>query len=91
MTKDKLVDNISAKCEGMKKIDIKKCLDATFACISECLQEGDSVAVSGFGTFQINHRSARRGVNPKTLEKIDIPACKVPKFKASATLKKICK
>ena len=84
MNKTDLVNAIAA--QGLSKADSKKALDAVLAAISGALKEGDKVAILGFGTFSINERPARDGINPATKEKITIAAKKVVKFKAGAEL-----
>jgi DNA-binding protein HU-beta len=85
MNKSELIDKIAAGA-GLTKVDAKKALDATVAAIKEALVAGDKVALVGFGTFSVNERPAREGINPATKEKIAIPAKKVAKFKAGAEL-----
>ena len=85
MNKSELIDKIAAGA-GLTKVDAKKALDATVAAIKEALVAGDKVALVGFGTFSVNERPAREGINPATKEKISIPAKKVAKFKAGAEL-----
>lgn len=70
----------------MSKSDSKKALDATIEAISNALKGGDKIALIGFGTFSVNERPARQGINPATSQKIQIPAKKVVKFKAGAEL-----
>lgn len=84
MTKTDLVNAIAAT--GLSKADSKKALDAVVSAISGALKEGDKVAILGFGTFSVNERPAREGINPATKEKIQIAAKKVVKFKAGAEL-----
>ena len=84
MNKTDLVNAIAA--QGLSKADSKKALDAVLDAISGALKEGDTVAILGFGTFSINERPAREGINPATKEKITIAAKKVVKFKAGAEL-----
>lgn len=84
MNKTDLVNAIAA--QGLSKADSKKALDAVLDAISGALKEGDEVAILGFGTFSINERPARDGINPATKEKITIAAKKVVKFKAGAEL-----
>ncbi|WP_337578389.1 HU family DNA-binding protein [Prevotellamassilia timonensis] len=84
MNKTDLVNAIAA--QGLSKADSKKALDAVLDAISGALKEGDKVAILGFGTFSINERPARDGINPATKEKITIAAKKVVKFKAGAEL-----
>lgn len=84
MNKTDLVNAIAA--QSLSKADSKKALDAVLDAISGALKEGDKVAILGFGTFSINERPAREGINPATKEKITIAAKKVVKFKAGAEL-----
>ena len=85
MNKSELVDKISA-IAGLTTADSKKALDATLVAIKEALAANDKVALVGFGTFSVNERPAREGINPATKEKIQIEAKKVAKFKAGAEL-----
>ncbi len=84
MPKTDRVNAIAAT--GLSKADSKKALDAVVGAISGALKEGDKVAILGFGTFSVNERPAREGINPATKEKIQIAAKKVVKFKAGAEL-----
>ena len=85
MNKTDLVNKI-AENAGLTKADAKKALDATLDAVANALVEGDKVALLGFGTFSVNERPARTGVNPATKQKIEIAAKKVVKFKAGAEL-----
>lgn len=85
MNKTELVDKIAAGA-NLSKTDAKKALDATVAAVKEALVAGDKVQLVGFGTFSVNERPAREGINPATKEKIAIAAKKVAKFKAGAEL-----
>ena len=62
-------------------------MDAITSAITDTLAMNERVTLVGFGTFQVMERKARRGVNPQTREAINIPAKKVPKFKAGKNLK----
>ncbi len=84
MNKTDLVNAIAAA--GLSKADSKKALDAAIDAIAEALKNGDKVAILGFGTFSVNERPARTGINPATKEKIQIAAKKAVKFKAGAEL-----
>lgn len=86
MTKAELVANVAAKAELSKK-DTEKAVAAVFETIKQALIEGDKVQVLGFGTFELRNRSARKGRNPQSGEVIDIPASKLPSFKAGKALK----
>ena len=85
MNKTELIDKI-AEGAGLTKADAKKALEATTAAIKDALVAGDKVALIGFGTFSVNERPAREGINPATKQKITIAAKKVAKFKAGADL-----
>ncbi|MBQ8656576.1 MAG: HU family DNA-binding protein [Prevotella sp.] len=85
MNKTELIEKIAAAA-GLTKVDAKKALDATTAAIKDALVAGDKVALVGFGTFAVNEKPAREGINPATKQKIQIAAKKVAKFKAGAEL-----
>lgn len=85
MNKTELIEKI-ANGANLSKADAKKALDATIEAIKAALIEGDKVQLIGFGTFSVNERPAREGINPATKEKITIAAKKVAKFKAGAEL-----
>ena len=85
MNKTELIDKIAAGA-GLSKAEAKKALDATTAAIKEALVKGDKIQLVGFGTFSVNERPARDGINPATKAKIKIAAKKVAKFKAGAEL-----
>lgn len=87
MTKDELVDAVANKTNLSKK-DTDLIINTAIDTITKTLQEGGKVVLTGFGIFSVNQREARMGVNPqKPGVKIQIPAMKVPKFKAGKTLK----
>lgn len=87
MTKDELVDAIAAKTNYSKK-EVETVVNTALETITKTLTENGKVALTGFGTFSVNKRAARTGVNPqKPGEKIQIPAMNVPKFKAGKSLK----
>ena len=85
MNKTELIDKIAEKSK-LTKVDARKALDATVEAIKDALVEGDKVALVGFGTFSVNVRAAREGINPRDKVKIQIPEKKVAKFKAGAEL-----
>ena len=85
MNKTELIDKIAAGA-GISKADSKKALDATVNALKEALSAGDKIQLVGFGTFSVNERPAREGINPATKAKIQIAAKKVAKFKAGAEL-----
>lgn len=87
MNKTDLINEIAAKA-GLSKADARKSLDATLESIELALANDDKVQLIGFGTFSIVEKEARTGINPRTKEKIEIPARKVVKFKPAADLAK---
>lgn len=85
MNKTELVNAIAEKA-NLSKADAKNALDATLNAVADALVAGDKVALLGFGTFSVADKPARTGINPRTKEKIEIPARKAIKFKAGAEL-----
>ena len=86
MNKTELVASVAEKAELSKK-DAEKAVAAMLESVEEALKAGDKVALVGFGTFEVRERAAREGHNPHTGAKIQIPAAKVPAFKAGKALK----
>lgn len=86
MTKSELVANVAEK-SGLDRKQADKAVAAIFDTIKKALIEGDKVQVIGFGTFENRTRSERKGRNPRTGEEINIPASKLPSFKAGKGLK----
>ena len=78
-----------AKQAGTSQKEADAVLAATLATIRDALKKGDSVAFLKFGTFKISKRAARKGRNPQTGKEIQIPAAKLPVFKASAAFKEL--
>ena len=87
MNKTELINEIAAKAE-LNKADARKALDATLESIAQALVNDDKIQLIGFGTFSVIEKEARTGINPRTKEKIQIPARKVVKFKPAAELGK---
>lgn len=86
MNKGELV-NALAKNLDVANAQADKMLNALIDIIVSTLKKGDDVAITGFGTFAAKKRAARTGVNPRTGEKLQIPAMTVPKFKAGKSFK----
>jgi len=86
MNKDDLIAKV-ANSVGVSKTDAAKSVDAVFSNITSSLKGGNEVRLVGFGTFVVANRAATTGRNPRTGESIQIPAKKVPKFKAGKALK----
>lgn len=86
MNKSELVDSIASKA-GLTKVQANDALNAFIASVGEALSKDDSIALVGFGTFSVKERAARTGRNPQTGAEMQIPASKVPSFKAGKGLK----
>ena len=86
MNKTELVAAIAEKAELSKK-DSEKALKAFIDTVTDELKKGEKIQLVGFGTFEVQHRAAREGRNPRTGETMTIAASKAPKFKAGKALK----
>ncbi len=86
MNKGELVDAVASKAEVTKK-QADTVISATIESIMEAVASGDKVTLVGFGSFERRHRKAREGRNPKTAEKMQIPATEVPAFSAGKLFK----
>jgi DNA-binding protein HU-beta len=87
MKKTEFIEAVANKA-GITKTEASKNVNAVLDVITDTLAGGDSVVLTGFGTFKVRHTKARNGVNPRTKERIRIPASKRPAFSAGAVLKK---
>src|SRR2546430_6919157 len=86
MTKADLVEEVSKVTELTRK-DSEVIVDTLFESVIKALRTGDKLEVRGFGSFRVRQRNARVGRNPKTGEKVEVPAKRVPYFKPSKELK----
>ena len=86
MNKTELIAAVAEK-SGMSKKDAEKALAAVVDTLTDAMVKGDKVQLVGFGSFESKCREARMGRNPKTKETIEIPATRVPVFKAGKALK----
>ena len=86
MNKNELINAVAERANLTKK-DSEAAVSAMIEAITDALCEGDKVQLVGFGSFEVKKREARVGRNPKTKEAIEIPATKVPVFKAGKLLK----
>ena len=90
MNKTEFINAVAEK-SGLSKVDAKKAVEAFVETVSSELKEGGKVALLGFGSFSVAEKAARKGVNPKTKQPIEIPARKSVKFKDGAELTEIIK
>ncbi|MBE6038473.1 MAG: HU family DNA-binding protein [Anaerofustis stercorihominis] len=86
MNKAELIAAISKKTDMSRK-DVEKIVTSMLDTVTETLKNGDRVSLVGFGTFEAKQRASREGINPRTKERIVIPATKSPTFKAGKVLK----
>lgn len=88
MTKTDLINDVAKSVDGLTKKKAAEVVDAVFEKIHDALKKSDKVQIVGFGTFEVQKRAARQGRNPQDPKKvIQIPAKKVPVFRAGKALK----
>ena len=88
MTKQDLINHLADKA-GVTKKQAALLLESFMGAVTMTLKKGGTLTLTGFGTFRVSHRNARMGVNPRTKQKIKIPASKVPAFKAGKKLREM--
>src|ERR1041385_2609307 len=88
MTKAALVYDVANAAELTKK-DAERLVEIVFDTIIQSLNKGEKIELRGFGSFRVRGRGARRGRNPKTGEPVNIPAKRIPYFKAGKDLKQL--
>lgn len=81
--------NVIAEKGGYSKKEADKALAAVLDSITESLEKGEKVTLVGFGTFEVRDRAAKVAMNPVTKAPVDVPARKVPAFKAGSALKAV--
>ncbi len=86
MNKTELIDAV-AQSADISKAAATRAVDTIIEQITDTLKKGEQVVLVGFGTFAVKDRAARKGRNPQTGQAIDIPAAKIPGFKAGKALK----
>lgn len=86
MNKSELIEAVAQNAD-LSKASAARAVDAMVDAVTNALKENDSVSLVGFGTFSVRERAARSGRNPRTGATINIPATKVPSFKAGKALK----
>lgn len=88
MNKSELINSLSEETAFSKK-DVARVLDATTRIIERTLKKGEKVSITGFGSWSVSRRPARKGINPSTKERIDLPAVHVARFKAGKNLREL--
>lgn len=90
MNKTELINSLSEETAFSKK-DVTRVLESFTRIVERVLKKGDKVSLTGFGTFSTAKRPARKGINPATKQRIDIPEITVAKFKAGKGLRDLVK
>ncbi len=90
MNKSELINSLSEETTFSKK-DVLRVLDSLIRIIERTLRRGGKVSITGFGTYWVSRRPARRGINPATKERIDLPEVSVPRFKPGKQLRELIK
>ena len=90
MNKSELISSLSEETTFSKK-DVSRVLESFTRIIERTLKSGGKVAITGFGSFWLSNRPARKGINPATKERINLPAVSVPRFKAGKNLRETVK
>jgi DNA-binding protein HU-beta len=86
MNKASIIEDVHGKLGGTKA-DAERLVDGIFDSVVEALKKGEEVSIAGFGIFSVRQRAARKARNPRTGAMVDVPATKVPKFRAAKALK----
>ena len=86
MTKAALVEAV-ARVTGLTKKDSEVIVERVLASITEALRRGEKIELRGFGSFRLRDRESRKGRNPKTGDKVEVPSKRVPYFKPGKALK----
>lgn len=87
MNKVNLIDIVANKMD-ITKAEASEIVELVFSTIKESLKQKEDVNIGGFGLFMNKTRAARKGINPKSGERIDVPEHNIPFFRASAKLKR---
>ena len=88
MTKAVLVEEV-AQVTDLTKKDAEVIVDTVFRCIIDALHRGEKIELRGFGSFRLRRREPRKGRNPKTGDRVDVPSKRVPYFKPGKELKEL--
>jgi DNA-binding protein HU-beta len=86
MTRNELINEVEKKT-GLTHRQCERSILALFDVMTREIAHGEKIQVLGFGTFELHNRAARQGINPRTGEIIDLPACNIPYFKAGKSFK----
>lgn len=87
MTKRELIESIIAAREKLPRREVESLVNRVFDTLVEALERGERIEIRGFGSFVVKDREGRTGLNPKTGERVEVPAKRVPFFKAGKELR----
>lgn len=87
MTKSVLIEKVSERVGSLTRKQTEIVVETVFDSIKEALVRGEKIEIRGFGNFKLKHRKPRKARNPKTGEKVDVPAKRVLHFKAGKALR----
>ena len=87
MTKTKLIEAVHKKDNRLTKVQVSQVVDAMIEAMTMALAKGGKVEIRGFGNFRVKQRESRKARNPMTGEMVEVPAKRVPYFKAGKELK----
>ena len=90
MNKSELINELSEETTFSKK-DVTRVVDSLTRVIGRTLKKGEKVSITGFGSFWTSKRPARKGINPATKQRIDLPEVSVPRFKPGKNLREVVK
>jgi DNA-binding protein HU-beta len=90
VTKSELVDQVADRAE-LTRQEATRAVEAVLVTVEDALRRGSEITLSGFGKFHVGERGARQGVNPRTGERIQIAATRIPRFTAGSGLKSAVK
>lgn len=90
MNKSELITELSEETAFSKK-DVTRVVDSLIRVVGRTLKKGEKVSITGFGAFWLSRRPARKGINPATKERINLPAVTVPRFKPGKNLREVVK
>lgn len=88
MNKSELIDSLSEETTFSKK-DVARVVESLTRIVERTLKKGEKVSITGFGSFWLSKRPARKGINPSTKQRIDLPEVNVPRFKAGKNLREV--
>ena len=87
MTKSGLIEKVAERTPHISKKDTEVVVNTIFDAMTDALRRGERIEIRGFGSFRFRNRAPRKGRNPKTGEKVDVPPKKIPYFKMGKELK----